>query len=46
MNANVKIYDDNNPGMGSPKAGLASPKRKSVAGGSPPRASMRQSPKA
>ena len=48
MNQNVKIYDNDHPGQGSPKAsfGQMSPKRKSVAGGSPPRASMRKSPKA
>jgi hypothetical protein len=47
MNQNVKIYDnDHSTGQGSPKASMGSPKRKSIAGGSPPRSSMRSSPKA
>tara|TARA_B110000285_G_C15137539_1_gene628179 strand:+ start:4714 stop:4899 length:186 start_codon:yes stop_codon:yes gene_type:complete len=49
LNDNVKIYDTDHPGQGSPKASMASPKRKSIAGGSPKRQSIavaRSSPKA
>ena len=44
LNANVKIYDTDHPG--SPKTNaMASPKRRSIAAGSPPRNSNKGSPK-